>query len=220
MALAKFRVTQVVLPLLLAFWVAPRAYSQDVAMEEAGVRLSGAIAHSKVNRVAILDFSGPGDAVSALGERLADDLSAEMAKSGEKIQIENRSEIEKQRQEYEYPLNIVLDPLSALLFARDFGTQAFVMGAVSPEGDNRLKVTLTAYRTDDGQGIVSFQVSFPLTEEITALMAGNARSYDLIAGLESYPESDRIGYSRPICVHCPPPPLYARGECEKRVRRH
>lgn len=217
MASTKFRVTKFTLLLLLAFLAAPEARAQDVAMGEAGVRLGGAIAHSKVNRVAILDFSGPGDTVSELGETLADDLSAAMAKSNKKIQVENRSEIEKQRQQYRYPLNIVLDPLSALLFAQDFGTQALVMGAVSPDGDNRLKVSLTAYRTDNGKGIDSFQVSFALSDGISALMAKDARSYDPIAGFEKYPESGMNGYSKPICVHCPGPP-YTPEATAKNVR--
>jgi len=139
MALAKFRLALTALALLFASHAAPQASAQDAAMEKAAAKLATAIAHSKQKTVAILDFSGPGDTVSALGEKFADDLSASMAKSGEKLQVEDRSEIEKLRQQYWNPLDVVLDPRLALLFAQDFKTKAFVMGGDIVRGERSAK---------------------------------------------------------------------------------
>ena len=85
------------------------------------------------------------------------------------MQVENRSEIEKQRQTYTDPVDIVLDPDLALRFARDFGTKAFIMGALSFEGNDRLRVRLNAYRTDNGKGIEGLQISLLLSDEIKRL---------------------------------------------------
>ena len=68
--------------LVRALWGIPQTSAQeDSAMEAVAVKLSGAIARSKHKTVAILDFSGPGDNVSALGESLADDLGVAITKS-------------------------------------------------------------------------------------------------------------------------------------------
>jgi TonB family protein len=179
------------------------ATAQQKVMESAGVQLADSIAQAKQKTVAVLDFSGPGDKVTALGEKLANDLSDSMAKSGANIQIEDRTRIERERQSDTHPVDIVLDPGLAVLFTQDLGTKALVMGALSLGPNNRLNVTLNAYKADDGKGIKALKVWFPLTDEMADLMSERIATFTLPDNLASFPKSDAPGYAAPVCIHCP-----------------
>jgi TonB family protein len=205
--------TRTILPVLLAICAVPQLHAQQSSMEAAAVKLGGAIVASKQKTVCVLDFSGPGDRVSTLGEKLADDLSAALAKSDGRLHMEDRTEIEKQRQEYGYPLDVVLDPRSAILFARDLGTKALVMGALSFNGSDRVRLTLNAYRLD-GRPIEALEIFFPRNDKIAMLMTTDAQPYDLAAAFKSYPVAGRNGYSTPVCIQCPRPDFTPEAKAE------
>jgi TonB family protein len=193
-----------ILLLLLALAAVPGANAQQTAMDAAAGQLAGAISHSKQRTLAILDFSGPGDKVTALGEKLADDLSVAITKSAGNLQVEDRSRIEEKRKENSYAPEIVVDPPSALLFAQELGAKAFVIGSMSLGESNVLNVDLNAYRVDNGKGINGLRISFPLTEELAVLMGMNVSNYELPADLSSkYPKANAPGYSPPRCIYCP-----------------
>jgi TonB family protein len=188
---------------LLLLPAVPRASAQQTAIETAAVQLTDAIVHSKQKTVAILDFSGPGDKVTELGEKLANDLSAAMAKSGTKFQMLDRSRVEKERQQNSRSLDIVLDPEYSRRFARGLGAKALVMGAISPGPDNQLNITLNAYRTDNGNGIKALRIGFPLSDEMAGLMAKYVTTNSSTTDPASYPVSGSLGYSTPKCLFCP-----------------
>lgn len=189
--------------LLLLLPTVPRASAQQTAMDTAATQLADTIVHSKQKTVAILDFSGPGDKVTALGEKLADDLTIAMTKSEPKIHALDRSQVEKQRQEDHHSLDIVLDPKYALGFAQELGAKAFVMGAISPGSNNALNVTLSAYRADNGKEIKALRIGFPLSEEMTGLMEKFVTTVNSTIDLPNYPVSGAHGYSSPKCLYCP-----------------
>jgi TonB family protein len=200
---ASLRLARRTLVLLLTFPAVPRANAQQTAIETVAVQLADAIAQSKQKTVAILDFSGPGDRVTTLGEKLADDLSAAMEKSGAKIHIENRSRVEKERRKNDHSLDIALDPQYALHFAEALRAKAFVMGAISLGPDNALNVTLNAYRTDNGKGIKAVKIWFPLSEEMAGLMANYVTTFNGSSDSAKYPNWGAPGYSPPSCIDCP-----------------
>jgi len=83
--------------LLLTLATVPAANAEQTAMDTAAGQLAGPIIHSKQRTLAILDFSGPGNKVTALGEKLADDLSVAITKSGGNLQVEDRARIKEKR---------------------------------------------------------------------------------------------------------------------------
>jgi hypothetical protein len=115
-----------VLLLLLALAAVPGASAQQGAIDAAAGQLTGAIIHLKQRSVAVLDFSGPGNKVTALGQKLADDLSAAITKSSGNVQVEDRLPIAEKRKRNSYAPEIVVDPLSALAFAQELGAKALV----------------------------------------------------------------------------------------------
>ncbi|MBZ5696137.1 MAG: energy transducer TonB [Acidobacteriia bacterium] len=190
--------------MLLALPAAPGVSAQQTAMESAAVQLAGPIVHSKQHALAIFDFSGPGKKVTVLGEKLADDFSAAITKSAGELQVVDRSRVEAKRKENHYAPEIVLDPLSAQLFAQELGAKAIIIGELSLGQKNALTVDLKAYRVDNGKGIQGLRISFPLSEDMAGLMAKNVSSYDLPDNLfPKYPKSNAPGYSMPSCIDCP-----------------
>jgi TonB family protein len=185
--------------MILALSLALAASGQETAMRNAATQLAGAIVDSKQKTVVVFDFSGPDKKVTALGERLADDLSAALANSSGGIRVTERSQVEEKRKDEYYDRGIVLDPVTTLLFARDLKVKAFVMGQISlSESQKILSVNLETYRTDNGKDIKALKVTFPLSGGMAESAAKN-----LTADLSSYPNADAAGYSKPRCVYCP-----------------
>jgi len=201
---ASVRLAGRMLVLLLALPAVPGISAQQTAMESAADQLAGPIVHSKQHALAVFDFSGPGKKITALGEKLADDFSAAIAKSAGELQVMDRSRIEAKRKENHYAPEIVLDPLSLELFAQELGAKAIVIGEMSVGQSNMLNVDLKAYRVDNGKPIQGLRISFPLNEDMAGLMAKNVSSYHLPDSLlPTYPKENAPGYSPPRCIYCP-----------------
>jgi TonB family protein len=202
------------LALALAATAGARA---QTPMEVAAARLAGPIVHSKQKTLAVFDFSGPGDKVTHLGEKLADELSVAIAQSLGQIRVEDRSTIEDKRRENFYAPEIILDPPSELVFADELGVKAFVNGAMSVDHDNRLTVDLKVFRVDNGKGITGIRISFPLTKEMAGLLANNVSAYNLPPDFSSFPKGGTAGYSAPMCIYCPRAD-YAPEATRRRIR--
>lgn len=185
-----------------ALATAPAIRAQQSPMEAAAAQLSGPIVHSRQRKIAIFDFTGPGDKMTELGKQLADDLSVALAKSAAKLHVEDRSRVEEEIKQDFYAPQIVLDPESLLVVAQDLRVQALVVGEISLGQDKRLSVSLKAYRADDGRGIHGIAVSFPLNEEMAKLLSIDL-SDDGQPDSSKYPEAKTTGYSFPRCLVCP-----------------
>jgi TonB family protein len=191
-----------VLALFLALATAAQVHAQT-PMETAATGLAGSIVHSKQKTVAVFDFSGPDNKMTALGQKLADEFSAALAQSSAKLRIEDRSKIEEQRKAESYAPGIVMDPPSVLWLGQEVGAKAVVMGQMSMGQDKVLSVDLKAYRVDNGKGIAGERVSFPLDEEMAALLAEDTSAYGSPFDFSAYPLAKTPGYSLPRCVYCP-----------------
>jgi len=195
--------------MLLADWVAiglclctaaPAARGQQTPMEMAAAQLSGPITQSKQRKVAVFDFSGPGDRMTQLGRQLADELSDALAKSS--LKVKDRSRVEEESAQVFYVPQIVADPESLLAFAQDLRVQAFVSGKISRGQGNVLNVALTAFRVDDRKSIVGATGFFPLDEEMAKLLATDL-SDNSEKDFSKYPDAKTPGYSPPRCIYCP-----------------
>jgi TonB family protein len=187
--------------LFLALLGSPGAYAQT-PMEQAAARLVGPIVHTKQKIVAVFDFSGPGNQVTSLGAKLADDLSVALAKSSQELQLIDRSQIEERREKDFYAPDIVLDSPLIFAFADELKAKALVLGTISLGPDNRISIDLRPYRVSDGKGIDGVRVSFPLSPEMAGLMVkkislGNAAEF------LNYPKGGAAGYTSAKCIKCP-----------------
>jgi TonB family protein len=173
------------------------------AMEAAAAPLAESLVHSKQKTVVIFDFSGPGDRVTQFGEKLADELSAAIPKSSEKIRVVDRSQVEEQRKKDLYSPAIVLDPPSCLELAYELHAKAFVIGQMSVVADKSLSVTLNSYRVENGKGIETVKVVIPINDEMAALMKQDLPGYAAPPDFSKYPDGNAKGYSAPKCLYCP-----------------
>ena len=125
-------------------------------------------------------------------------------KSAGELQVVDRSRIEAKRKENHYAPEIVLDPLSAQLFAQELGAKAMIIGELSLGTNNVLNVELKAYQVIDGKGIKGLTVSFPVSDDMAVLMGMNVSSQNLPADpFPNYPKAATPGYSPPVCLYCP-----------------
>jgi len=174
---ASVRLARKVFVYLLLLSTVPRAGAQQTLMDAPAAQLIGPILQSKQHSLAIFDFSGPDKKMTALGEKLADDLRAAIAKSTRDLQVVDRSRIEEERKENLYAPEIILDFPSALLFAHKLGAKAFLVGEMSLGQTNVLTVDLKAYRVSNGEWIRGLRLSFRLNEEMVGLMAKSISPY-------------------------------------------
>ncbi len=175
-------------------------------MDAAAAQIADAISHAKQKSVIVLDFSGPDRKITPLGQKLADEFSAALAKSAPKLHVEDRSEIPGVIKAKSYPLDFVDWGELAHAFAQEIHVQAFVMGELSIEGD-QLKVAISSYRADNGKNINSAQIARPISDDDRKATAENLAAVspsiapdDLQA---KYPASGTHGYSFPTCLYCP-----------------
>lgn len=177
--------------------------AQQTALEVAGTELTHAIVHAKQHSVAVLDFSGPGNKVTALGQQIADQLSAAIAKTGGKLQVEDRWQVADIRIQNSYAPEIVLDPGSLVVFGQDLNVESIVSGELSLANDNMLAIDLKSYRVHNGKGIIGVKVLMPMTPEMTSLMAKSAPAqFDTLVDPVDR-TLQKAGYKPARCLSCP-----------------
>ncbi|HUA01589.1 MAG TPA: energy transducer TonB [Candidatus Aquilonibacter sp.] len=141
--------------------------------------------------------------MTQLGNQLADDLSVALAKAAPQLKVMDRSRIEDDARKNLYAPQIVVDPESLLVFARDLDAETLIVGKISEEPNKQLSVDLKAYRVDNAKGIHGVTVSFAPDDEMARMVAANLPGSVSLADLSKYPQSSASGYSPPRCVYCP-----------------
>jgi TonB family protein len=198
----KISVARVFVALFAALLAAFAARAQDAPMGAAAKQIADAISHSKQKSVIVFDFSGPDDKLTTLGQKLAEDFSAELEKSGEPFQVENRSRITEGIAQNQFELESLTEARAVLEFAQHLQVQAYVMGQLSIDHD-KLRVVVSCYRTSNGKSIKSASVAWPLTDEMKAQMQKDLLETASEGDLASYPAPGKNGLSYPRCVYCP-----------------
>ena len=200
--IARLHPMQVLLASLLALAAVGSARAQQATMDAAAAEMGQAISHAKAKTVVVFDFAGPGEKVTAMGEKLADDFAAALAKSGGKFQVEDRSHIVESFRENDFAPGAVQDPDMAFWLTKELGDEALVWGNLSQEGDE-IQIALNSYRVDKQKKIGSFEIRLPITDEMKVLINKNLND-DLWPNLA---EAGKNGYSIPSCLQCPYAPF-------------
>jgi TonB family protein len=206
MLVARRHLMPIAIVVLAAVAAVPAARAQDPPMDAAAAEIADAIAHAKQKSVIVLDFSGPDRKITPLGQKLADDFSAALAKSAAKIRVEDRSQIPGAIKANSYPLDFVNWGKLAHAFAQDIRVQAFVMGELSI-GKDQLNVAISSYRADTGKNINSVHFMWPISDDDRKMsvqdLAKVVAPVDPDDVQDKYPNSGTHGYSFPTCLYCP-----------------
>ena len=177
------------------------ARAQKAPMDAAAKEIADALLKAKQQSVMVFDFSGPGQQVTQLGRKLADDFSAGLARSAPQLKVRDRSEVADPAKAFYFPPEIVLDPESTVSVAQSLSVKALVMGELTTEQD-RIHVRVSAYRTKSGGGIRAMEVSWPMTDEMQRLL-GKALTLPALDDFSNYPKLDRKTIKPPACLSCP-----------------
>lgn len=166
----------------------------------------------------MLDFAGPNNKVTALGQQIADRFSAALAESSNNLHVLDRSQIADERNSGSYPPEIVLDLGSARMFGEELGANAIVTGVVSVRRDKTLALELEVYSIHSGKKITHGDIRLPATEETdrlgaTELPFKSAPPPDFLR----YATPNGRGYSLPRCISCPAA-NYTQSAQSKRVQ--
>lgn len=199
-SIARHHLVRVLITLLLLLAAAGSARAQQTTMDAAAAEMGKAISHAKAKTVVVFDFAGPGEKVTALGQKLADDFRAALAKSGGTFQVEDQSQIAGLTQENDFTLGAIQDQDTALWFAHGLGAGALIWGNMSTEGDE-VRIALDSYRVDKRKKTGSFELRLPITDEMKALIGEGAD----MGSWANIPQGGKDGYSAPACIRCPEP---------------
>jgi TonB family protein len=193
---------QIVLVLLTGLMITPFAFAQDPPMDAVAANMADAISGADKRDVIVYDFSGPDRKITPFGQKLADEFSAALARSGAKIRVDDRSHIAGALKEKSYPLDFVDWGELAHAFAQELHVEAFVMGDLSIEND-QLKAVISSYRADTGKNINSVQVVWPMSDEEKTMLVQDLANVVAPPDEDGYPNSGTRGYSVPRCLYCP-----------------
>jgi Gram-negative bacterial TonB protein C-terminal len=194
------------LALMAALATATAAGAQRRQTDSAAAQTAHALVQAKQKTVMVFDFTGPGEQVTELGRRLADELSAGMAVAEPQLRAEQRApEIIRKKAGYYVP-EIVLDPEATIILARDLEVKAFVTGELSVVQD-ALVVKVASYSSDHGKGIKAMQISWPLTPETKDLLDKTvAQAAPPKAAPAQNSKASETGHKPPSCGYCPKAP--------------
>src|ERR1700722_232039 len=177
------------------------ARAQLPAMDPLVDRMAGAIVTSKRKSVIVLDFSGPGEKYTALGQAFANKFSMALGKSSDKFSVAARGQLSEALAKNNVPPSSFNDPLIALWLAGESHIQAVITGKITLSG-NELGISVECHRTDSGKGVGSLKTTSTISAEMRDLM-NKVLEYPDPKIDSSVPASGEAGYSYPACAYCP-----------------
>ena len=157
-------------------------------------------------KVAVFDFVGPGQTITALGAKLADDFSLALSKSDGHPHVEDRASLAQRMTKMDYEPEDSIDPESVLAFARFLKLNAAVLGTIARDGD-QVRLSVRAVQVGDKGATVidSTGAMIAVSDENTKLMQAYIARPEADAGVDkSFPVAGKGGITFPKCVYCPP----------------
>lgn len=193
--------TRVVLCLCLVLASAGSALAQLPDIGPLATREAEAIAKAKRKSVVVLDFFGPGEKVTELGETFSDAFSMALANSSHKFTMVARSRI-RERLEQKRMIFANINNLDVVLWmARELKIDCVVFGRIFATGD-RIDVDVVSFRVDSGKEIAHHKVAYSISKQMQDLMNNTSDSLALPVIPTQYPPQ-KTGYTLPKCIRCP-----------------
>ncbi len=190
---------QVFLAFILAILAIPCAPAQEPQIIALASQMTDAITHANVKTVVLFDFIGPGDKMTALGQKLADDFRIDLGKSGTAFKVIEATQIQDALKENRFAPSVLVDVYAQQWLTQELKAEAFTQCELSLQGDN-LEVIVRLYRVADRHIDKEFKAAIPLTDETKRLLSMSVNE----DATDSYPSSGTKGNSYPACLYCPP----------------
>lgn len=193
---------------VLACVAATNARAQQPDVTTAATKIAQELKAKKVKTVAVFDFVGPGENLTALGPKVADDFSIALEKSGGRLHVKDRAALGRSTKEFDYGLPELEDPSSIDDLAAYLGINVAVLGTIS-RGSDAFSVSVRV--THAGRNGVAFveteHFSVPVSDDTTKLaetyLQRGAAEPDHGPIDKTIPNSGTKGYSYPKCIYCP-----------------
>jgi TonB family protein len=184
---------------LLSLAAIPPARAKESSLDSAAARIADGVSQSKLKSVAVFDFVGPrNNQLTALGQKLADDFSAALAKSNQKLEILDRTRIATAISNDNLAPAAMLISETQLYLAQELSVDAFVVGTFRAEGED-LKINVRCLRRESAETLAAVDILLVLTEEEKELLAKRTDD-DPFA---KYAASGSHGVSSAACLYCP-----------------
>jgi hypothetical protein len=184
------------LVVLLIQIVCPRIRAQQTQIDTLAAQMAASLSHASQKTVLVFDFVGP-DGMDALGQKLAGDFRAALAKSPNGIQVEDYLRILELLKKNELVLANLHDAATARWLVGQTEVDAWIYGTLS-NGIGGLKITIDAYPVKNSDRYFEFDTSVPLTDALKALIEEEEKD-----DFSSLPRAGQNGYTNPACIHCP-----------------
>jgi TonB family protein len=202
------KLSRLLVVVFLIFTGISSARAQLPELDPLANRMAEAIVKSKRKSVIVLDFSGPDEKYTALGQAFADKFSMVLSKSSDKFSVVARGQLGEALAKNNVPQSSFNDILIALWVARESNIQSVITGNITLSG-NELGISVECYRVDSGKGVGGLKTTSTISAEMRDLMDKVVEYPDPKID-PSVPASGQAGYSYPACAHCPAAPYDQR----------
>jgi TonB family protein len=181
---------------LLFLSISPSLLAQAPQIDALAGKVATSLSRAKLKTVLVFDFVGP-DGMDAVGQKLAADFRASLAKSGQDIRVEYYSELLGLLKKNELVVANLHNMATARWIVGQTEVDAWAYGTLS-NGIGGLKLTVDAYPVKAAERYIEFDTSIPLTDDLKALVGERKKDE-----FSSLPRPGENGYSYPACVYCP-----------------
>ena len=178
-----------------------RARAQLPPLDPLAAPMAEAIVKAKRKSVIVLDFLGPDEKLTGLGQTLAEKFSTALSKSSDQFSVASRGQIPNSLTKTGVPPSAFNDIGIALWVAGEFKVESVVVGKLTVDGD-RLGIAVECYRVDSGKWINGFKTTSTISAEMRDLIS-KAVEYPTPTIDPTIPVSGKSGYTYPSCVECP-----------------
>ena len=185
-----------------------RARAQLPALDPLAAPMAEAIVHAKRKSAIVLDFLGPDEKYTALGQALADEFSTALNKSTDKFSVAARGQIGESLAKTGVPPSAFSDSGIGLWVASELKVESVVVGRLTLAGGS-LGIAVECYRVDSGEWINGFKTTSTISAEMRELM-NKVVEYPGPKVDASVPAAGQKGYSYPRCAKCPEAPYDQR----------
>ncbi len=182
---------------LLFLSISPSLMAQAPQIDALAGKVATSLSHAKLKSVLVFDFVGP-DGMDAVGQKLAADFRASLAKSGQDVRVEDYSELLGLLKKNELVLANLHNIATARWIVGQTEVDAWAYGTLS-NSIGGLKLTVDAYPLSAlAERYIEFDTSIPLTDDLKELVGERQKDE-----FSSLPRPGENSYSYPTCLSCP-----------------
>jgi TonB family protein len=178
------------------------AHAQLPTFDPFAAPMAEAIVKAKRKSVIVLDFSGPGEKYTALGQALAENFSMALSKSSDKFSVAARGQISETLAKNDVPQSNLNDIGIAPWVAGELNIQAVITGKITPVGD-RLGIAVESYRLDSGKWINGLKTTPTISGGMRGLM-NKLVEYPTPQLDSNTPAPGQNGHTYHRCIQCTP----------------